>query len=383
MNSKIAFVVNNQSFFTSHLLQVALAAKKKGFEIKLFCGVDESIMGVNSKKILKKNNIKFQIFNFYSASLNIYSEFLSLVNLYYSIKKFNPDIIHCGTHKGVLYGGLISLLTPAKGAIYFISGMGFLFSNTLNKREIIFKQIYLFLKKIIFLKKNKRIVIENKDDINYYQKNFNLGNQIVHIKGSGVDLKKFKPHKIKKKKIVVLPSRVLLEKGITEFILAVDLLVKEFRDWKFLVVGSLDYLKKSSYQKKFLDKINKKKNVEFIGYKKDIKKYYDKATIVCLPSYREGLSKTLSEASACGIPVVTSNVTGCKDAILNKKTGLLCKPKSYMSLKHKLSILMKSKYLRKKFGKEAVNFAKKNFDIKFVVKKNLKIYDDLLKKKNV
>ena len=111
-----------------------------------------------------------------------------------------------------------------------------------------------------------------------------------------------------------------------------------------------------------------------------MKKYYDKASIVCLPSYREGLSKTLSEASACGIPIVTTNVTGCKDAISNKKTGLLCQPKSHISLKKKLSILMKSEYLRKKFGKEALNFAKKNFDIKFVVKKNLKIYEDLLKK---
>ena len=139
MKNKISFVVNNQSFFTSHLLPIAIAAKKKGFKIKLFCGVDESIMGKNSLKILKKNNIKFQIFNFHSASLNIYSEFLSLINLYFSVKKFSPDIIHCATHKGVLYGGLISLLTPVKGVIYFISGMGFLFSNKLNKREKIFK----------------------------------------------------------------------------------------------------------------------------------------------------------------------------------------------------------------------------------------------------
>ena len=199
-----------------------------------------------------------------------------------------------------------------------------------------------------------------------------------------MNLEKFKPNYKNKKKLILLPSRVLVEKGITEFILASDLLAEEFTDWRFMVVGATDYHKKSSYNKKKLKKLNKKKNVIFTGYKENIKKYYDQAYIVCLPSYREGLSKTLSEANACGIPIVTTNVTGCRDAILKNQSGLLCKSKSYESLKDKLKILMKNKPMRIKFGKAAHKFAKKNFDLNLVINKNLKNYESLLRmKKNV
>ena len=174
-----------------------------------------------------------------------------------------------------------------------------------------------------------------------------------------------------------MPSRVLREKGVTEFILAADILKREFPEWNFKIVGALDYSKQSSYSKVELLKLNKNKSVSFTGYEKNILKYYRSASIVCLPSYREGLSKTLSEAASCGIPIVTTNVIGCKSAVIRNKTGFLCKPKNHLSLKNKLRILIKSKKLREKFGVNARNFAKKNFDVNMVISKNLKNYESL------
>lgn len=379
MKKKIAYIINHKSFFSSHILPIALKARKNGYEIKLFCGQDGSkSMESHANRILKKYKIKFITFNFYSASLSIITEIKALFNLMIAIKEYRPDLIHSATPKGIVYGGLIALFLNVKSIIYFISGMGFLFSNKLNIKERFYKNIYLMIKKIIFLKKNKRLIIENLDDINFFKKRYNLQNQIVLIKGSGVDLKKFKPYKLPKKKIVLLPSRVLKEKGVSEFIMAADILKKEFPEWDFQIIGALDYSKQSSYTKQELLKLNKEKSVIFKGYKKNILKYYKQASIVCLPSYREGLSKTLSEAAACGIPIVTTNVPGCKSAILNNKTGFLCQSKNYLSLKNKLKLLMKSKTLRDKFSLNARNFAKKNFDLSNVINKNLTNYKELL-----
>jgi glycosyltransferase involved in cell wall biosynthesis len=379
MKKKIAYIINHKSFFSSHILPIALKARKSGYDIKLFCGQDGSkSMESHANRILKKNKIKFLTFDFYSASLSIITEIKALLNLMIAIKEYRPDLIHSATPKGIVYGGLIALFLNVKSIIYFISGMGFLFSNKLNLKERFYKNIYLMIKKIIFLKKNKRLIIENLDDINFFKKRYDLQNQIVLIKGSGVDLKKFKPYKLPKKKIVILPSRVLKEKGVSEFIMAADILKKEFPEWDFQIIGALDYSKQSSYTKQELLKLNKEKSVVFKGYKKNILKYYNQASIVCLPSYREGLSKTLSEAAACGIPIVTTNVPGCKNAILNKKTGFLCQSKNYLSLKNKLRLLMKSKTLRDKFSINARNFAKKNFDLSNVINKNLINYKELL-----
>lgn len=378
MEKKIAYIINHKSFFSSHLLPIALKARKKGYKIKLFCGIDGSkSMEIHSNKILNKNKIIFEKFKFYSASLNLVSEIKAFYDLLIKIKKYKPTLIHTATPKGIIYGGLISLILNVKGIVFFISGMGFLYSNRLTVKEQLFKKIYVLIKKVIFLKQNKILIIENLDDINFFKKKYNLKNNIVFIKGSGVDIKKFKPSKLSKKKIVILPSRVLKEKGITEFILAADMLKKKFPDWNFKIVGALDYSKQSSYTKRELSELNINKSVSFTGYKKNVLAYYKKASIVCLPSYREGLSKTLSEAAACGIPIVTTNVVGCKNAIINNRTGLLCKPKNHLSLKNKLEILIKNKNLRDKFGVNARKFAIKNFDINDVVIKNLNNYKTL------
>lgn len=378
MVKKIAYVINHKSFFSSHILPIALKARMKGCNVKLFCGIDASkSMEIHSNKNLRKNKIIFETFKFYSASLNLISELKAFYDLLIKIKKFEPDLIHSATPKGIIYGGLISLILNIKGIVFFITGMGFLYSNRLTIKEKLFKLIYVLIKKIIFLKRNKILIIENLDDIKFFKKKYNLNHQIVFIKGSGVDLKKFKPSKLTKKNLVILPSRVLKEKGITEFILAADILKKEFPEWHFQIVGALDYSKQSSYSKKELFELNKNKSVIFKGYEKNILKYYKIASIVCLPSYREGLSKTLSEAAACGIPIVTTNVIGCKNAVISNKTGFLCKPKDHLSLKNKLRILIKNKNLRDKFGVNAHNFAIKNFDVNNVISKNLKNYEKL------
>jgi glycosyltransferase involved in cell wall biosynthesis len=106
---------------------------------------------------------------------------------------------------------------------------------------------------------------------------------------------------------------------------------------------------------------------------------YKKTAIVCLPSYREGFSRTLQEAAAVGIPIVTTNVVGCKDSIIPNKTGLLSKPKDYNSLRKKLAILISSKRKRLIFGLNGRKLAEKEFELNSVVKKNLDIYNNLIR----
>ena len=165
--------------------------------------------------------------------------------------RYKPDLIHCATPKGILYGGLITRILKIKSLVIFNTGMGFLFSNKLNLYEKIIKKIYLLiLKNIILTHKNKQIIIENKDDISFFKKKFQLkNNEINLIKGVGINLNKYKKNYANSKKIVLMPSRVIKEKGIMEFVIASQILKKKFPDWKFLIAGAIDYRKKSSLNK--------------------------------------------------------------------------------------------------------------------------------------
>ncbi len=382
MKKKIAYIINHSSFFCSHIIDIATQARQNNYEIKLFCGRDASKkMEQNAKKIIKEKKILIKKNISKSSSINLIQEIFGFYQLFKSIKKYKPDIIHCASPKGIIFGGLISRFLNIKSLVIFNSGMGFLFSNRINLIFMIVKWGYIFLLKNYIMKhSNKRIIVENKDDYFFLKNTYKIkSKEIQLIKGSGVNLKKYKYKKKNNSKLVMLPARVIKEKGIEEFIMAAVSLNKNFPEWKFAVAGTFDYEKQSKLNMNRIKFLNKNNIVKFLGYVKNMNTLYKKTAIVCLPSYREGFSRTLQEAAAVGIPIVTTNVVGCKDSIIPNKTGLLSKPKNYNSLRKKLAILISSKKKRLIFGLNGRKLAEKEFELNSVIKKNLDIYNNLIR----
>ncbi len=149
---------------------------------------------IQDKKIVIEQNISK------SSSVNFTQEIIAFFQLRKSIKKYKPDIVHCASPKGIIFGGLISQLLNIKSIVIFNSGMGFLFSNKINLKFKFFRFLYIFLlKNYIMRHTNKKIIVENKDDYFFLKKKYNLlSSEIKLIKGAGVDLSKFKFFKKKK-----------------------------------------------------------------------------------------------------------------------------------------------------------------------------------------
>ena len=249
MKKKIAYVINHSAFFYSHIIDIALNARKNKYEIKLFCGKASSKKMDNyAYSKIKQKKILISKHQYESSSINVFNEFKGLIQIFKSIKKFEPDIIHCASPKGILIGGLVARFLRINSIVIFNSGMGFLFSKNSNRLFNFIKWIYIFiLKKVVMKHKNKKIIVENKHDYFFLKKNYKLkDSEMKLIKGSGVDLKKFKFKKNNNSKNVLLPARVIKEKGIEEFILAALSLKKKYPDWNFIVAGTLDYKKQSS-----------------------------------------------------------------------------------------------------------------------------------------
>ena len=381
MKKKIAYVINHSAFFYSHIYNIAHQARKNNYEIKLFCG-EASSEEMNKYANFKHKEKKVKLIqnSFKSSSVNLLNEIIGFLQLIKNLKKYKPDIIHCATPKGILFGGLASKILKIKSLVIFNSGMGFLFSNKLNFFYKIIKILYLIiLKKFVMTHKNKMVVVENKNDYDFLKETYNLYNEeLTLVKGSGVDLKKFKFKMKNNFKSVLLPARVIKEKGIEEFIIASKKLKKKYPEWRFQIAGTIDYEKDSKYSYEKLNLLNNEKQVEFLGYIKNMIKVYERTSIVCLPSYREGFSKTLQEAAAIGLPIVTTRVTGCKDAIIPGKTGLLCNSKDSASLRKALQILILDKKKRLKFGLNGRKLAEKEFNLNKVINTNIFIYDKLV-----
>jgi len=373
MKKKIFFLVNTDSFFLSHRFDIARKMIKKNYEVHI--GTEFS----KYKSLFLKLGIKTHKVNFYRNSYNLLKAINSLMDVFFLLKKIKPDILHVISIKPIIFGGLISFITPVKSLVISVSGLGSMFINQgffYSLREYIFKTLY----KIIFLFSNLKVILQNKDDLNYLIKKSNLKKKDVEIiRGSGVDLNNFKFSNIPKgPPIILMASRIIKDKGVFEYIEAIKLLKKKNFNGKFFLIGDIDNENPSAISNSLIRLWTKKKIVVYLKHQQNIIKYIKKSTIVVLPSYREGFPKVLMEAAACGRPVITTNVPGCKDAIINRVTGYLIPAKKSKPLADLIFKLSKKRITLKKVGRSARIHAEKNFDINNVVSKHLSIYKKIL-----
>ena len=374
-NKKILFLVNYLSFFLSHRLPVAEALLAKGFEV--FIGYGE-LRGADPK-LLEQRGFKVDFIPMQPGGLNLLKDLKTLYYIWVFFKRVEPDIVHLITIKPYLYGGIISRLCGVRGLITAVSGLGTLFVNKDLKSKLIRLLLYPIYK-LAFNHLNQKVIVQNKDDLKVLV-NWGVLNpsKVKLLKGSGVKLENFtnldEPGGTT---TVCFAARLLRDKGVYEYVSAVRLLKERGIKAQFLLAGDLDINNPTGLK---LDDLNKIKNecyVKILGHQKDIATLYAKSHIICLPSYREGFPKSLIEAAAAGRAVVTTDVPGCRDAIIPNKTGLLVPIKDSQKLADALQWLIENPKERIIMGKEGRKFAEKEFSIEKIILNHLDIYQDLL-----
>ena len=378
---KILYLINHRPFFVSHRLPIALKMKSDGHQVQLLTGKsNDKKMEKYAAKQLKKNHITSKVLNFNSSNTNLFKSIKTLFLIYRFIKKKNPDLIHCASMKAIILSGLCCLLTKKPIVIAF-SGFGYIFTESSNLKSKILKLITQFLLKIIFINRKKHIIVQNKFDLNYLLKNYNLNKKDTSIlNGSGVEIKNYKKN-FNKSNIVLFPSRILLHKGIIEFIEAAKFLKKKYSNWKFIAVGSYQSDNPTNIDLKYLKKIERENIVTFLNYTSNINYFFKKSKIVCLPTYREGTPKALIEACVMGLPIVTTRIPGCYLVVKEGYNGYKVPVKNKNLLINKLEVLINSETVRKKFSKNSFSIAKKYFDIKIIIAKHIKIYQKVFNEK--
>ena len=372
---KILILVNYLSFFLSHRLPIAEALLARGF--KVFIGYGE-LRGADPK-LLEQKGFKVNLVPMQPAGFNLFKELKTLYCIWVFFKNVKPDIVHLVTIKPYLYGGIISRLLGVQCLVSAVSGLGTLFINKDLKSK--FLRFFLYpLYRLAFNHSNQKVILQNKDDLRILTDWGVLNmSKTKLLKGSGVQLEKFKnfdePSGIP---AVCFAARLLRDKGVYEYISAARLLKEQGIKARFLLAGDLDKNNPSGLS---FDDLNKLKNdgyVEYMGFHQDIPTLYANSHIICLPSYREGFPKSLIEAAAAKRAVVTTDVPGCRDAIIPNKTGLLVPVKDSQKLADALKWLIESPQKRITMGTAGRKLAEEEFSIEKVVLDHLNIYMDLL-----
>lgn len=375
MKKKLLIVVNDPGFFLSHRLPIALEARREGYDVHIATGP-----GASSIQEIKRNELAHHLLPLSRSGKNIFKEVILLFTFWLLFFRVKPEIVHLVTIKPVVYGGVAARLAGVPCLVSAISGLGYSFTSTDFKAKIV-KLIVSILLKLSLRHKNIRIILQNPDDRDFVMKSCGIRkDQTELIRGSGVDLDQYKyiPEDVTGSVKVVLVARLLRDKGVFEFFEAAKRLKLKYTSTRFQLIGSVDPGNPTSISEDQVKEWVESKVVEISGYSSQISKILPEANIVVLPSYREGLPKALAEAAACGRAVVTTDVPGCRDAIISNETGLLVPVKNVESLADAIESLIVNSELRMQMGAAGRRFAEAEFDVKRIVRAHLSLYQDLI-----
>jgi len=287
-------------------------------------------------------------------------------------------LLHNIAQKPVLYGSLAARLAGVPAVVNAVAGMGYLFtSNDLRARLV--RSLVGGAYRTLLTAPNTQVLVQNPDD--QAQILCLTGVEPILIPGSGVDVTRFVPRPDKPLPVlVVLASRMLWDKGVGDFVAAARSLKARGSQARFVLVGKPDPGNPRSVSERQLQDWQAEGCIEWWGHRTDMPEVLAQAHIACLPSYyREGLPKFLIEAAAAGLPLVTTDATGCREAVEPELNGLLVPPKDPEALATALAQLISDQGLRQRFGVQSRIQADERFANERIFSKVLGIYDALLK----
>ena len=370
---KLLFVVTEDWYFVSHRLPLAVGALAAGMEVSIATNVN------HHRDLIEAAGIKVVPWRLQRGSTSILRELGSLAGLVRIFRQERPDIVHLVAIKPVLYGSLAARLTRVDKVVSALGGMGAIFSSDAGGRRTGLRKMVLSGFRWLLNGRGSRLVLQNRDDLALLVEGAAINPANVRIiRGAGVDLAAFTVQPLAEgAPMVMLPARMLLDKGVVEFVLAARTLRLGGSKARFVLVGAVDECNPACIAASQLQAWVAEGHVEWLGRRDDMPALYAAATIVCLPSYREGLPKALLEAAASGRAIVTTDVPGCREVVRHGENGLLVPARDAEALAAAIARLLDEPATRSLMGQRGRVIAEQEFSEQSVVKATLDIYRSL------
>lgn len=356
---KIAFVDNTLWGLLNFRGDVIKALYKEGNRITLIAPFDPNI------SLKEYQGIEYISIKLSRKGKNPFQEIKYLFFLYKIYKENKFDLVFHYTIKPNIYGNIAAKLNKIK-SISIIPGLGHLFikeSMTTKIAERLYKFALNFSKEVWFL---------NSDDKKLFIKRKLIDEEKIKIlPGEGINLEKFYPIKNNRqdnKIIFLMVARVLWEKGFKEYTEAAEFLKKKYNNLEFQLLGMIDEGNPSGVKKELVESYHKRGIINYLRTSDNVKEIVANCDCIVLPSYREGISRVLLEGASMEIPLITTNVTGCKEIVVDGYNGYLCESKSSQDLIEKIEkFILLPKEEREKIGKNGRIKVKEKFDMKIII----------------
>ncbi len=311
------------------------------------------------------------------TGMNPLSDIFATLRLRKKIKNIAPDLVFSYFSKPVIFGTLAARLAGVKQVFGMLEGLGYTFTQQpdgTSKKTKILQCVQIFLYKFSFRFLDKIIFLNPDDSKDLVIKNKMAAKDVAVLGGIGLDLEQYPYVKPDLGAVsFIFIGRLLKEKGINEFIAAAKTVKSAYPDITFTVLGGLDKGNPGALQEKDVNLLVDSGVIDYPGQVTDVAARIAQASVFVLPSYREGVPRSTQEAMAIGRPVITTDVPGCRETVVDGVNGFLVPPWNPQALAEKMIYFIENPEQVESMGLESYRMAQEHFDAKKVNKKLIEL----------
>jgi glycosyltransferase involved in cell wall biosynthesis len=370
---RVLFVVASDWYFYCHRMALAQRVAAAGYDVHVatpsgrYCGA------------IRTAGLHHHPIQIDRQGRNPFKDMATIKRLTDLYRALGPELVHHVALKPIIYGSIAAKITKVPIVVNAMPGMGYIFGSD-QILSLMIRPAVMTAFRLLVNGANSRVILQNRDDMaKWISWHVMRQDRIVIIRGSGVDTDVFRPvPEPPDPPRVVLPSRLLFDKGIGEFVEAARLLRQRGVNARFALVGEGDPGNPASVPPQQLFRWQSEGVVELLGWHDDMAQVLAQSHIVCLPSYGEGLPKALLEAASCGKAIVTTDVPGCRDVVRHGANGLLVPPRQAAPLAEALEQLIRDGDLRRAMGSRGRERALAEFSLETIAAETLSLYAELL-----
>ncbi len=374
--NKVVLFANTDWYLYNFRRSLALALQAQGHELLLI-----SPPGPYGEK-LRALGLRWEPVPMDRRSLNPLREARLLAWLVALFRRERPDLVHGFTIKCAVYGSLAARVAGVPARVNAVAGMGYVFTSNDTKARVL-RPLVRALMHAALDGRHARLILQNPDDVALFERAGLV--DAAHIRliaGSGVDCARFAAREglrdPSKPLRVLLAARLLWDKGLAEFVAAARQLRGEGRAIDFLLAGDPDPGNPAAVPEATVRGWVDEGLLQWLGHIDDMPALFASVDVVVLPSYREGLPKGLIEAAACAMPLVTTDVPGCREVVSDGIDGLLVPARDAAALAAAIARLHDDPLLARQLGIAARAKALAEFDERIVIERTIDVYRELL-----
>ena len=281
--------------------------------------------------------------------------------LYELFKKEKPDVVLGYTSKPVIYGSIAAKKAGVPHKVAMITGLGYAFTAQTKKAKAIRAVMSVLYKKA--LNCADTVIFQNPDDREQFVSSGLVKSEKCRVvNGSGVNTNRFSVADYPDKITFFMLSRVMYSKGIREYLRACELVKEKHPEVRFMLLGACENIQ-DSLSKEDLAPYVENGIIEHFGETDRVEDYYKKCSVYVLPSYREGTPRTVLEAMSMGRAIITTDAPGCRETVIDGKTGFLVPVKNAEAVAEKMTEFIENPELIKTLGAASAEYAREKFSV--------------------